>query len=211
MAATQTDHPLERLIFFSDAVFAISITLLIIEIHPPHPPSGSGDAAHWQALAGLIPNFIGFIISFAVIGAFWAGHHRAFSLASHYHPRVLGWNLALLAAIVFMPFATVYLSTNISQRVPTLIYCGTLLVASILNYQCNRIATSPPMVAPEAAQENIDYVRRRGISVMLGAATALIVTLFVPPLGQLGLISIPIWRAALARMGGARAPAASAG
>lgn len=83
------EHGLERLIFFSDAVFAIVITLLVIEIHAPHIPHGSPDWAYWVALINLTPEFIGFFISFFVIGFFWAGHHRTLSLASHFSPRLV--------------------------------------------------------------------------------------------------------------------------
>jgi uncharacterized membrane protein len=194
MAAIKTDHPLERLVFFSDAVFAIAITLLVIEIHPPHLPHGTSDHDHLQGLANLIPAFTGYFISFAVIGNFWMGHHRAFSLSTHYHSRILGWNMAFLAIIAFMPFATAYLSANFGERVPTIFYCATMFIAALFNFRVNRVATSPPMVDEEAPPEVILYVRVRGLSVLLGAFTAMIVAALLPAWGQLGLITIPFWR-----------------
>lgn len=200
MADKGTDHPLERLVFFSDAVFAIAITLLVIEIHPPHFEHGASDAEHWIALANLIPNFVGYFISFAVIGLFWIGHHRAFSLARRYDPRILGWNMAMLGVIAFMPFVTAYLSANINERVPSLVYSVTLLLAGLLNLRVNWTATSPPMVDEEIDPETIAYIRRRGLAVVLGAATAIVASVLLPKAGQAALISIPFWRRLLATM-----------
>jgi uncharacterized membrane protein len=198
--AVKTDHALERLVFFSDAVFAIAITLLVIEIHPPHLPKGSSDLAHLQALADLIPSFVGYFVSFMVVGLFWMGHHRAFTLAARYSPRILGWNMALLGVIAFMPFVTAYVSANITQRVPTIGYCVAMLIAALLNFQTNRTATSPPMVDPAADPRDIRYVRQRGLAVILGSATAVVVAIFFPRYGQIGLVSIPLWRFVLVRL-----------
>jgi uncharacterized membrane protein len=195
----RTDHALERLVFFSDAVFAIAITLLVIELKVPHLPRGSPDSAYWQALAQLVPSFVGYFFSFFVIGAFWAGHHRAFTLAGRYDPRMLGWNLMFLLTMAFMPFVTAFLSQNAGARVPTLVYCVVLLAAALLNIKVGRMATGPTMVDADVPPEAIDYVRRRGISVALGAATAIVVSLAFPLLGQASLISIPIWRRVIAK------------
>jgi uncharacterized membrane protein len=211
MAARTTDHALERLVFFSDAVFAIAITLLVIELHPPHLARGIGDLVHVQALADLVPNFIGFLISFTVIGFFWMGHHRAFSLAAHYSPRILGWNMALLGAIAFMPFATAYLSSNFLQRVPTIFYCAVMLLAALFNLKVNRTATSPPMVDEKTSAEDITYVRIRGLSVALGSATALLLSAILPAYGQMGLISIPLWRLPLRALAKRRAAKGAVG
>jgi uncharacterized membrane protein len=199
MATAKTDDALERLVFFSDAVFAIAITLLVIDVHAPHLPSGSPDRAYWIALANLWPRLIGYFISFAVIGLFWMGHHRAFALAERYHPRVLGWNLGLLCTIGFMPFVTAYVAVNMFAKIPSIFYCATLLVAALLNMRVGRIVTGPDMVGPSADAEAVGYVRARGLSVVLGSATAILVCLVVPHVAQSGLISIPIWRRLLTR------------
>ena len=189
----KTDHALERMIFFSDAVFAIAITLLVIELHAPQLPRDSSDVAQLQLLAHLTPNFVGFAISFAVIGMFWMGHHRAFSLAARYNQRILGWNLSLLCLIAFMPFVTAYLSSNIFQRVPAIFYCLVMLAAALLNLKVNRTATSPPMVDEKASPEAILYVQQRGASTVLGSATAVALAFVIPGFCQMGLMSIPLW------------------
>ncbi len=155
-------HPLERLIFFSDAVFAIAITLLIIEVHAPRLPFRSSDRDHLISLINLSPSFVAFFISFFVIGAFWAGHHRAFSLARHWSPRLIMPNTMMLAAIVFMPFATAYMGTNMGQRVPMALYDVVLLATSLFNIRLVRLATSAPVVDEHADPLVIARTRARG-------------------------------------------------
>lgn len=197
-ASDRTDHALERLIFFSDAVFAIAITLLVLELHVPHLAKGSPDRLYWIELAKLIPNFAGYFISFAVIGIFWMGHHRAFALSARYSPRVLGWNMALLAVIGFMPFATGFFAQNLNQRVPSIVYCVTMLFAGLFNMAVIRVATGPHMVADEADPAMVRYVRGRSLSVVLGAAVAIVCAFFIPMYAQVGLASIGLWRRIIA-------------
>lgn len=192
-AESRHDHPLERLITLSDGVFAIAITLLIIEVHAPHLPRGASDANQLAALAGLTPSFVAFFISFFVIGAFWAGHHRGFALARHFAPSLVMPNLLMLAAIVFMPFATAYMGANMGQRVPSAFYDATLLVTGLLNIRLVRIATSPPVVDEHADPLVIARTRARGWGVTLGAALAFGLAFFVPRLSQFGLLTIPLW------------------
>jgi uncharacterized membrane protein len=203
-AQAKTDHALERLVFFSDAVFAIAITLLVIEIHAPHLPEGSPDRAYWLALAQLWPSLLGYFVSFAVIGLFWMGHHRAFALAGRYHPKILPWNMGLLLTVAFMPFVTAWLAQNLYARPPALIYCGAMLAAALFNVKVVRTATGPDMVGPNVSAEDIAYVRRRSLSVVLGSASAVALGFVLPQMAQAGLITIPIWRRVLTR--GAKAP-----
>jgi uncharacterized membrane protein len=190
---TSPAHPLERLIFFSDAVFAIAITLLIIEVTPPHLTRNATDRDQLITLVNLTPSFVSFFISFFVIAAFWAGHHRAFSLARHWSPGLVMPNITMLAAVVFMPFATAYMALNMGQRVPTVLYDVVLLTTGLLNIRLVRLATSPPVVDESVDVLTIARVRGRGWGVTLGAALALLLAFFVPRLSQFALLTIPLW------------------
>jgi uncharacterized membrane protein len=96
---------LERLILFSDAVFAIAITLLIIEIKTP-VLSERSTSALLDALAEKFSEFFGFLLSFTVIGTFWISHHRLFGFITGYTHRLLLLNLFMLFWIVFLPFTS---------------------------------------------------------------------------------------------------------
>jgi len=193
------DHPLERLIFFSDAVFAIAITLLIIDVHAPHVPNGSPDHAYVHALLDQMPSLFGFFVSFFVIGAFWAGHHRAFALAGHYSESLNGPNLMMLCSVVFMPFTTSFMSHNVGTLVPTQLYNLSLIVTGLLNIRLIRIATAPPIVSEAVSAERIAIVRARGPAVVLGALCAMLVAFWDPRFSQMALITIPIWLRLLKR------------
>lgn len=208
MAKEATDHSLVRLAFFSDAVFAIAITLLVIEIHVPHLKHGAPDAAFIEALARLLPSFIGFLLSFAVIGLFWAGHHRAFSLASHYDPKIVPWNLMLLGAIAFMPFVTGFLSANTGARIPDIVYWSWLTLTALLNLRVVSLATRAPMIDEDVPAERALVVRLRSCSVMLGAVTSLAIACVLPRVAPVGMLTIPFWRWVLTK-GAPRRPAPS--
>src|SRR5712675_1560100 len=113
-SADKAGFQLERMILFSDAVFAIAITLLVIEIKVPlidrHVAT---DALLLNALDELIPKFIGFFISFFIIGLYWTIHHRMFGYVINYTRRLLWLNLIFLLAVVLMPFSTAFYSEYI--------------------------------------------------------------------------------------------------
>ena len=98
---------LERVILFSDAVFAIAITLLIIEIRVPSMHDGiASEADLLRAIGQLTPKFLGFLISFVLIGMYWTRHHTLFGYVVDYTPKLLWLNLFFLLSVVLMPFST---------------------------------------------------------------------------------------------------------
>ena len=97
---------LERIVFFSDAVFAIAITLLAIELRLPDLPPGQTDASFLAALGNLGPSIFAFVVSFVVIAAFWVGHYRTFRYIVDADGRLVAINFGLLFCIAILPFPT---------------------------------------------------------------------------------------------------------
>lgn len=114
---------LERLILFSDAVFAIAITLLIIEIKVPHFEGQFTDADIAHRLVHQIPEWIGFFISYWVVGIYWIGHHRMFGYVIRYDNKLTFLNLLFLMTIVIMPFSSALYSQYTQLNTPFIVYC----------------------------------------------------------------------------------------
>ncbi len=129
---TQDRISLERLIFFSDAVFAIAITLLTLDIRLPATNSALSNADMLQSILALGPKFFAFVISFLVIGLIWIGHHRKFRLIQRFDGNLMWINLLLLMTVAFIPFPTSLISTFVNQ-VSTIIYASVMILASLLS------------------------------------------------------------------------------
>jgi uncharacterized membrane protein len=95
---------LERLVFFSDAVMAIAITLLAIEIRLPQLDPSATDIGLAARIAALGSQIMSFVISFVVIGIYWISHHRYFHYIMRFDYRLLSLNLVFLFFIALMPF-----------------------------------------------------------------------------------------------------------
>ncbi|QLQ13503.1 MAG: DUF1211 domain-containing protein [Brevundimonas sp.] len=117
---TREDPSLERLLFFSDGVFAIAITLLSIELHPPHGWNGTVADLWGRGWQG----FIAYGLSFLVIGIFWNAHRRIFIQINRFTQGIFLLNLLLLGAIALMPFATNLLYSQRGASEAYLAYLG---------------------------------------------------------------------------------------
>lgn len=121
---------LERIILFSDAVFAIAITLLIIELRLPEMPNRSNRALI-NALLHTIPHFISFIMSFMIIGIYWVSHHKMFSYVVNYDARLMWLNLLLLFFIVLMPFSSAVYGVYTTLTVAFILYVFNILMLAV--------------------------------------------------------------------------------
>jgi len=123
---------LERLVFFSDAVFAIAITLLALEIRLPAVEGNLNNADLTAALLGLWPKYLGYGISFLVIGFVWVGHHRKFRYIRDIDSNLLMLNLLLLMTIAFIPFPAAVLS-EYGNRTATIFYALVMALTGLFS------------------------------------------------------------------------------
>jgi uncharacterized membrane protein len=126
-----TERDPERLVFFSDAVFAIAVTLLVLDIRPPQ------DTRHLlHGLAALWPSYLAYAITFLLIGQVWANHHVMFDHIRRADRMVLFLNTLLLMDIAFLPFAASVLAgafrAGQGQRSAVVFYGMAFELAAIL-------------------------------------------------------------------------------
>src|ERR1700694_696100 len=120
-----------RLEAFSDGIFAIAMTLLVLEIRLPEqvPPGTLGDA-----LFHVWPSYLAFLTSFATIGVMWVNHHRVFNLIQRTDQGLLGLNLLLLLGVTFLPFPTAVVAQHIRSDdawLAAMFYNGVFIAISI--------------------------------------------------------------------------------
>ena len=116
----------QRLEAFSDGVIAILITIMVLELRVPHSPRVG-------ALAGLIPTFLSYVLSFVYLGIYWNNHHHMLHAARHVSGGVLWANLHLLFWLSLFPFGTAWMGENHFAATPTALY-GVILLGAAIAY-----------------------------------------------------------------------------
>lgn len=122
----------ERLVAFSDGVFAIAITLLILEIRLPELPSINSEAALQNALWSLMPKFLAYVFSFLMIGQYWQLHQHMFNYIKGADRRLILTNLYFLLFICFVPFPTIVLSEHGDLQTATIFYALSLSISRLI-------------------------------------------------------------------------------
>jgi uncharacterized membrane protein len=114
----------DRLAAFSDGVIAIIITIMVLELKVPH---GAG----WADLAGLLPVFLSYVLSFLYVAIYWNNHHHLLYTVSQVDGLILWANIHLLFWLSLVPFATAWMGENNFATLPTAVYGVSLLMPAI--------------------------------------------------------------------------------
>jgi uncharacterized membrane protein len=163
---------------FSDGVFAIAITLLVLEIKiEPEQYEHL-----WRALADEWPAYLAYVTSFFTIGGVWLAHHGLFSRLEAIDPVLMRMNILLLMAVSFLPFPTTLMAEALkasesAERAAVVVYGGVALVIEALGAAMWRYAASRPGLLPEDGVPLPEHTQRRsrgvrgalyGIALFLG-------------------------------------------
>ena len=182
-----------RLEAFSDGVFAIAVTLLVLDI----TVSAHAGQHLLRSVADLWPSYLAYVVSFATIGAAWLGHNAITDYLERTDAAFVRLNLMLLLVVSFLPFPTRLLADYIGQdspeRVAVTFYGISLLLATTLLMVLWRYAVRAHLVRPDAADEEIQLLTERLTPGLAGYLVLIISGLFLPILAVIGYLAIALY------------------
>jgi uncharacterized membrane protein len=156
-----------RVLAFSDGLFAIAMTLLVIGIVVPKltDESSVGDLA--DALNHLVPSFISFLISFAVIGRYWLAHHEFIGMLKAIDNGLIGLNLIYLGFIAFLPFPTALLGNLFENPLSVITYAVAVSCVSGMEVVLFRHAYRTGLLTEDMPEEAFRYGSAASLSPLL--------------------------------------------
>jgi uncharacterized membrane protein len=152
---------LERIAALSDGIFAVAMTLLVLDIHAPAIEAVRSEAELWHALVDLAPRVLMYLMSFLTLGIFWTGQQTQLNYLDQ-ADRSMSWiHMAFLAAVSMMPFSTSLLAGFIWMRVALLVYWANILVLGLVLYASWRYAVHAGLVKEDAPADLACAIERR--------------------------------------------------
>lgn len=197
----QKEFELERMILFSDAVFAIAITLIIIEIKFPEIPKNATSQEIWKAFQPVLIQFAAFILSFIFIGTAWLRHLEIFRFLKRYDKRLIRLNLVFLFFIVCFPFSASGITEHIRPgfMLPIFIYMVNITCVTFMQYSiCNYIFRKKTSLTHEGFndEKNYIYLNSKWFAIIFIFVIIAFITLFIilknGQLASLSLYLLPI-------------------
>ena len=177
----EAGRELDRIVNFSDGVFAIVITLLVLDIHVPDIPEGLVSQELPSQILALGPKFLSYAISFLVIAIYWQAHHRVFRPIRSYDRTLLWLNFLFLMAISFLPFPTSLLGEYSEEQLSVVIYAATAAIASLLLVVISWYATSGHRLVDTDLHDEAERLRRlQGLAVPVVFLLSIGISFFSP-------------------------------
>ncbi len=162
-----SENATARLEAFSDGVFAVAITLLVLGLHVQ---AKQGHLAH--ALGSEWPHYATYVVSFLTIGIIWMNHHAQFERIVRADRTLMLLNLVLLMFVTLIPFPTGLLAGHLSapsdQHVAAAVYAGTLLAMSVTFFATYLWSTHAGLFTERIKERHVSYlIRRNGVGLLV--------------------------------------------
>lgn len=181
-----------RMEAFSDGVFAIAITLLVLEISVP----ATAEDNLWNAVLHQWPSYLAYLVSFSTVGALWLGHAAITDYLRTADVWVLRLNLLVLFVVSFLPFPTRLLAESIghegAERIACTIYGCTLAVGLLLLHVLWQYALREQLVRTDASEEDVTVLTAKLTPGMAGYLVMILLGLFLPVAAVLGYLVIAV-------------------
>jgi len=162
-AEKSKSHSPMRVEAFSDGVFAVAITLLVLEIKIPHLRDALSRPEAWESLRVLLPKFGSFILSFAYVAVFWVNHHHFMDLLVDMSPGLLWLNNLLLLFLCFIPFPTGFMGEYPANPVALALFAVILMGAGLIFTLMWRYAHRWGLMHPSVSKADVKKVVRSGL------------------------------------------------
>lgn len=185
----------ERLVLFTDAVTAISITLLILPLVDLVPEAASAHEGASEVITGHLDQIWSFLLSFAVIANIWREHHRAFSSVTKLTRSLTIWNMGWLLSVVVLPLPTEMIGAFGRDRFVAAFYYATLLAGMVCRFAMLRILKTTPALLEEggeAARRRAGEQYSESYRNVLALAVAFAIALAVPVLQYYSLLLLAV-------------------
>jgi uncharacterized membrane protein len=165
----------ERLSVFSDGIFAVLITILVLELHPPEHPT-------YEALLSLWPTWLSYAVSYLFIAIVWANHHHLLRYANEATPRLMWFNFAHLFSVSLIPFSTAWMAASRLAPQPVAFYAAVFFLVNATYIALIRELVEQAPLAELSPKER-RIMRIRSIITLCVFAAAAIVALKFPLFG----------------------------
>jgi uncharacterized membrane protein len=148
-----------RLEAFSDGVIAIIITIMVLELRPPH-------GSDWPAIKPIVLPFLSYALSFLLVAIYWGNHHHLLHTVSHVNSRIIWANTHLLFWLSLIPFATNWAGENHFGTVSVAVYAGLQAICGIAYYILLRMIVASQSHRP-GLQETLEKQSRKGTTSLI--------------------------------------------
>ena len=174
-----------RIEALTDGIFAVAMTLLVLDIKPPVHLRFETSEALVDHLSVLEHSFVMYAISFVVLAMFWLGHHLQFHFVRRVDRPLLWINLAFLLLAVVVPFSTNLVGDHGHLQLPVVLYAVNLLVLTLLLFlQLRHLAARPHLIAPDLTPEAIAHLHRQLLLFGVVPVVSIAASFYSPRLGM---------------------------